>query len=157
MARDNPRCGEERIADELLLKLGSRGSSHTVRKYLPKRFDRAPKHGFPSQHWATFVHNHAKAIVARDFCTVVTATFRLLYVFVLMEQATPRILHCQVTMHPTAQWSLQQLREAMPRDHAYRFLIHDRDSIFSDNLDQRTGNPGLMSQLRTWRFVAAMR
>ena len=143
MARDNPTWGEERIANELLLKLGLRVSPRTVRKYLPKRFDRGPNDGIPSQRWMTFVHNHAKAIVACDFCTVVTATFRLLYVFVLMEHATRRILHCNVTMHPTAQWTIQQLREAMPADHGYQFLIHDRDSIFSDDLDQRMRNLGL--------------
>jgi putative transposase len=84
-----------------------------------------------SQHWWTFVRNHAQAIIACDFCVVVTATFRFLYIFVLMEHATRRILHCNVTTHPTAQWTLQQLRDAMPADHNYRFLIHDRDAIFS--------------------------
>ena len=143
MARDNPTWGEERIANELLLKLGLRVSPCTVRKYLPKRFDCAPNHGIPSQRWVTFVHNHAKAIVACDFCTVVTAPFRLLYVFVLMEHATRRSLHCHVTMHPTAQWTIQQLRDVIPADHQYRFLIHDRDSIFSHDLDQRMGNLGL--------------
>jgi putative transposase len=117
MACENATWGEERIANELLLKLGLRVSPRTVRKYMPKRFDRGPNHGIPSQRWATFVRNHAQAIVACDFCTVVTATFRLLYVFVLMEHATRRILHCHVTMHPTAQWTIQQLREAMPADH----------------------------------------
>jgi transposase InsO family protein len=143
MARDNPMWGEERIANELRLKLGLRVSPRTVRKYLPKRFDRAPNHGIPSQRWVTFVRNHAKAIVACDFCTVVTATFRLLYVFVLLEHATRRILHINVTAHPSAPWTLQQLREAMPADHRYRFLIHDRDSIFSHDFDQRMANLGL--------------
>jgi putative transposase len=91
----------------------------------------------------TFVRNHAQAIVACDFCVVVTATFRLLYVFVVMEHATRRILHANVTAHPTAPWTLQQLREAIPADHSYRFLIHDRDSIFSQQLDQSIRNLGL--------------
>ena len=64
-------------------------------------------------------------------------TFRLLYVFVVIEHATRRILQANVTAHPTAEWTLQQLREALPADHAYRFLIHDRDAIFSQELDQR--------------------
>jgi hypothetical protein len=55
-----------------------------------------------------------------------------------MEHATRHILHCNVTVHPTAPWTLQQLREAIPADHPYRFLIHDRDSIFSRDLDQRS-------------------
>jgi transposase InsO family protein len=143
MARDNPTWGQERIANELLLKLGLRVSPRTVRKYMPKRLDPGRGHRVPSQRWRTFVHNHAQAIVACDFCVVVTATFRLLYVFVIMKHATRRILHCNVTAHPTAPWTLQQLREALPADHPSRFLIHDRDSIFSRDLDQRLRHPGL--------------
>ena len=143
MARDNPTWGQECIANELLLKLGLRVSPRTVRKYMPKRTDRDPGYRVQSQRWSTFVRNHAQAIVACDFCVVVTATFRLLYVFVLMEHATRRILHCNVTAHPTAQWTLQQLREAMPSDHGYGFLIHDRHGIFSQQLDQQVQHLGL--------------
>jgi putative transposase len=92
---------------------------------------------------ATCVWNHAMAIIACDFCAVVTATFRLLYVFVVIEHATRRIVHTNVTAHPTASWTLQQLREASPADHTYRFLIHDRDSIFSQQLDHSVRNLGL--------------
>jgi transposase InsO family protein len=143
MAHENPTWGEERIANELLLKLGLRVSPRTVRKYLPKRLNHGRGRRATSQCWRTFVRNHAQAIVACDFCVVVTATFRLLYVFVLIEHATRRILHVNVTAHPTADWTLQQLREAIPSDHGYRFLIHDRDSIFSPALDQRIRNLGL--------------
>ena len=142
MARDNPTWGEERIANELLLKLGLRVSPRTVRKYMPKRVDRGRGQRATSQRWRTFVRNHAQAIVACDFCVVVTATFRLLYVFVVMEHASRRILHVNVTAHPTAAWTLQQLREAIPADHGYRFLIHDRDSIFSQQFDQQRTAPG---------------
>jgi len=69
--------------------------------------------------------------VACDFCVVITSTFRILYVFVIIEHASRRLIHVNVTSHPTAQWTLQQFREAIPVDHEYRFLIHDRDSIFS--------------------------
>jgi transposase InsO family protein len=143
MAQDNPTWGEERIANELLLKLGLRISPRTVRKYMPKRLDRGRHPGVASQRWRTFVRNHAQGIVACDFCVVVTATFRLLYVFVLMEHTTRRLLHVNVTAHPTAQWTLQQLREALPCDHTYRFLTHDRDSIFSPQLDQSIRHLGL--------------
>ena len=142
MARENPSWGEERIANELLLKLGLRVSPRTIRKYLPKRLNPGRGKHATTQRWQTFVHNHAQAIVACDFCVVVTVTFRLLYVFVLMEHATRRILHVNVTAHPTASWTLQQLREAMPADHTYRFLIHDRDSIFSAQLDQASATWG---------------
>jgi hypothetical protein len=73
--------------------------------------------------------------VACDFFAVVTATFRTLYVVVIMELGTRRILHQNVTGHPTAEWTLQ-FREAFPDDHPYRFVIHDRDSIFSRDLDR---------------------
>src|SRR5215475_9553709 len=143
MARENPSWGEERIANELLLKLGLRVSPRTIRKYLPKRLNPGRGKRATTQRWQTFVRNHAQAIVACDFCVVVTATFRLLYVFVVMEHATRRILHTNVTAHPTAPWTLQQLREAIPADHTYRFLLHDRDSIFSQQLDQGIRHLGL--------------
>lgn len=143
MARENPTWGQERIANELLLKLGLRVSPRTVRKYLPKRLDRGGSHRGVSQRWRTFICNHARAIVACDFCVVVTASFRLLLVFVVIEHATRRVLHVNVTAHPTAAWTLQQLREAIPTEHAYRFLIHDRDSIFSQAFDQGIRHLGL--------------
>ena len=143
MALENPTWGQERIANELLLKLGLRVSPRTVRKYMPKRLAPSPGTRITSQRWSTFVRNHATAIVACDFCIVVTATFRLLYVFVVIDHVSRRLLHVNVTAHPTAEWTLQQLREAVPSDHGYRFLIHDRDSIFSQLLDRRIGNLGL--------------
>jgi putative transposase len=78
-----------------------------------------------------------------DFFVVVTATFRTLYVFVIMELGTRRILHHKVTAHPTAEWTLQQFREALPGDNPYRFVIHDRDSIFSKRLDNAVTDLGV--------------
>jgi len=102
MAVNNLNWGEERIADELLLKMGIRISPRTVRRYMPK----SPKRpADPSQRWTTFVRNHAKAIVASDFFVVATTTFRLVYVFVIMEVGSRRILHFNVTQHPTAEWT----------------------------------------------------
>jgi len=140
MALSNRSWGEERIANELLLKLGIRVSPRTVRKYMPKRPRGQPR---GDQRWSTFVRNHASAILACDFCVVVTAAFRLLYVLVVIEHQTRRIVHCSVTAHPTAAWTLQQLREAIPSDHRYRILIHDRDCIFSPQLDQSITHMGL--------------
>jgi hypothetical protein len=88
-----------------------------------------------AQRWSIFVRNHAQAMVACDFCVAVTATFRILYVFVVVEHVSRRLLHVNVTVHPTAEWALQQLRAAIPSDHTYRVLIHDRDTIFSHAAD----------------------
>jgi putative transposase len=77
------------------------------------------------------------------FFVVVTSTFRTLYVFVIMELGSRRILHHNVTAHPTAEWTLQQFREALPGDHAYRFLIHDQDKIFSKELDKEVTAMGV--------------
>ena len=140
MAAENPTWGQERIANELKLKLGLRVSPRTVGKYLAQSARRNPD---PSQRWLTFVRNHAQGIVACDFLTVVTARFHILYVFVLMELGRRRILHMNVTDHPSAEWTLQQLREALPGDHSFRFLIHDRDRIFSQELDRGVADMGV--------------
>ena len=143
MALENPTWGQERIANELLLKIGLRVSPRTVRKYVPSHCVGSPGKRSGSQRWSTFIRNQAKGIVACDFCVVVTATFRILYVFVVIEHASRRLLHVNGTAHPTAQWILQQLRETILSDHSYRLLIHDRDSIFSHDLDQHIRHLGL--------------
>ena len=139
MAAENQTWGEERIANELNLKLTIQVSPRTVGKYLHRPM-RTPD---PKQRWLTFVRNHAKVMVACDFFVVITATFRTLYVFVVIEIGSRRILHQNVTAHPTAEWTLQQFREALPGDHPYRFLIHDRDSIFAKEVDQGLANLGV--------------
>ena len=113
MAAENPTWGEERIADELNLKLTIQVSPRTVGKYLHR-----PMHPpDPKQRWLTFVRNHAQVMVACDFFVVITAAFRTLYVFLVMEIGSRRIVHYNVTAHPTAEWTLQQFREALPGDH----------------------------------------
>jgi transposase InsO family protein len=128
------------------LKLSIRISPRTVRKYLGKK---PPRPEASDQHWSTFVRNHAKAIVACDFFVAVTATFRVLYVLVAMEVGSRRILHCNVTEHPTAEWTTQQFREFLAFDHSYKFLVHDRDSIFSPDIDQGFGVRVLKTPVRT--------
>jgi transposase InsO family protein len=140
MATENPLWGEERIANELLLKLGLRVSPRTVRKYMPKRPPGRPR---GDQRWSTFVCNHAKAIVACDFFVTMTAPFRLLYVLVLIEHGSRRLVHFNITQHPTAAWTLQQLREAIGCGDSYQYLVHDRDSIFAQHLDASISRLGL--------------
>jgi hypothetical protein len=139
MVQENPTWGEERIAAELSVKLGILVSPRTVRAYWPQDRDLRGGRRTASRHWRTFVRNHAKAIVAADFLVAITAGFRVLYVLVVMEVGSRRILQCNVTAHPTAAWTVQQFREAIPSDHTYRFLIHDRDSIFSAEVDDDLG------------------
>ncbi|HXN21738.1 MAG TPA: integrase core domain-containing protein [Candidatus Dormibacteraeota bacterium] len=146
MAQENATWGEERIAAELLLKLGIRVSPRTVRRYMP--LDIGPSKHVPSQQWMTFVRNHAQAMWACDFFIVVTARFRILYVFVVMEVGTRRIAHFNVTDHPTAAWTLQQFREVVTGEQSYRFVIHDRDSIYSSELDSALKSLGV-TVLRT--------
>ena len=140
MARENVLWGEERIANELLLKLGIRISPRTVRKYLPKRPPGRPRGDL---RWSTFLKSHARAILACDFFVAVTATFRMLYVFVVIEHGTRRLAHVNVTTHPSAAWTLQQLREVIADADAHRYLIHDRDSIFARHLDDSIRALGL--------------
>jgi hypothetical protein len=133
MARENPVWGEERIANELLVKLGIQVSPRTVRKYMPKRSDGQPRR---DQHWSTFLKNHAQAILACDFFVAVTATCKLLYVFVVIEHGSRRLARVAVTTHPCADWTLQQLREVIGFDDTHRYLIHDRDRKFARRLNE---------------------
>jgi putative transposase len=107
MAAENPSWGEERIANELLLKLDIRVSPCTVSKYLPRRPRGRPRDDL---RWSTFLRLHAKGIIACDFLVAVTATFRPLYVFVVIEHRGRRLIYFNVTAHPTAAWTLQQSR-----------------------------------------------
>lgn len=86
---------------------------------MPKRPRGQPR---DDQRWSTLIRNHAAAMLACDFCVVVTATFQLLYILVVIEHQTRRIVHCNVTTNPAAAWALQQLREAIQSDHGYRFF-----------------------------------
>src|SRR6266581_4405355 len=133
IAAENPLWGEERIANELLVKLGIRVSPRTVGKYMPKR---PPGKARGDQRWSTFLRNHAEAILACDFFVAVTATFRMLYVFVVIEHGTRRLAHVNVTANPSAEWTLQQLREVLgDNDGRNKYLIHDQDRIFAKHLD----------------------
>jgi putative transposase len=132
MGSENPTWGEERIANELLMKLGIQVSPRTVRKYLAPRLPGQPRGDL---RWSTFLRLHARGIIACDFALVVTAAFRMLYLFVVIEHRSRRLVHFNVTAHPTSAWTLQQLREAIGLESRYRYLLHDRDSIFAEHLD----------------------
>src|SRR5687767_4757667 len=140
MAEENPVWGQERIANELLLKLGLQVSPRTVAKYMPRPAPGRPRGG---QRWSTFLRNHARRVIACDFLVAVTSTFRVLYVLIVIEHHSRRLIHFNVTAHPTAQWTLQQLREAVGYGEQYAYLLHDRDSIFSAGVDESVQRLGL--------------
>src|SRR5438477_4157190 len=102
-----------------------------------------PRGGAGLQTWSTFVRNHARAVLACDFFVAVTATFRRFYIFVVLDVGTRRILHWNVTEHPTAEWTAQQFRMVVSGHQAHRWLIHDRDSIYSESVDATVTAIGL--------------
>lgn len=140
MSRENPLWGAPRIHGELL-KLGFEIGETSVGKYLVRH--RRP----PSQTWRTFLDNHVKSLVSVDFFTVPTIRFQVLYVFLVLAHDRRRILHFNVTAHPTAEWTAQQLHEAFPWDTAPRYLLRDRDRIFGDDFVEQVKAMGIQEVL----------
>jgi putative transposase len=123
MSRENPIWGAPKIHGELL-KLGIEIGETSVSKYM--LLHRRP----PSQSWKAFLDNHVKSLVSVDFFTVPTIRFQILYVFLVLAHERRRIVHFAVTAHPTAEWTVHQLREAFPWESAPQYLLRDRDRIF---------------------------
>src|SRR6202158_917919 len=119
----NPLWGAPRIHGELL-KLAIEISQATVAKY------RVRRRGMPSQSWRCFLRNHAQGIAAIDMFVVASASFRLLYVMIILAHDRRRIIHTAVTEHPTAPWLSRQVTEAFPWDTAPRYLLRDRDASY---------------------------
>ena len=136
MSRENPTWGAPRILSELLL-LGHEVAEATVSKYMVRH--RKP----PSQIWRTFLANHVPDIAACDFFTVPTATFRVLYVFIVLRHDRRQVVHFNVTTNPGAEWTAQQVINAFPNEEAPRFLIRDRDGIYGDYFTKRVESMGI--------------
>jgi len=130
MSRANPLWGAPRIHGELL-KLGLTVSQATVSKYMPRQ--RRP----PSQVWRTFLKNHAQDLIALDFFTVPTATFRVLFVLVVLSHGRRRLRHFNITEHPTAEWTARQLIEACGPEDSPRYLIRDRDQVYGERFSRQ--------------------
>jgi putative transposase len=109
MVAENPTCGAPRIHGELLM-LGFDVSETTISRWMR----RAPRRPEPAQRWLAFLRNHREGIATMDFFTVPTLTFNVLYCFFIISHDRRRILHFNVTRHPTSTWIAQQLREAFP-------------------------------------------
>ena len=140
MSRENPLWGAPRIHGELL-KLGIDIGETSVGKYIVRR--RKP----PSQTWRTFLENHVKTMVSIDFFTVPTIRFQTLYLFLVLAHDRRRIVHFNVTAHPTAEWTAQQLREAFPFEQIPRYLLRDRDGIFGGEFRKHVKAMGIKEVL----------
>lgn len=125
MAKANPLWGTPRIHGELL-KLGFDVSERTVFNIIKRCRPAKP----PSQTWRTFIKNHMHNTFAMDFFTVPTVKFRVLFVCVILWHDRRKVLHFNVTGHPTAKWTAQQVVEACPWDTAPKYLMRDRDSVY---------------------------
>ena len=136
LSRENLTWGAPRIQAELHL-LGYEVADSTVAKY------RVRNHKPPSQTWKSFLRNHAGQIAAIDFFTVPTVTFNVLYCFVVLRHDRRQVVHLNVTAHPTARWTAQQIIEAFPEETALRFLLRDRDSIYGDYFRSRIAGMGI--------------
>jgi putative transposase len=142
--RANPTWGSSRIVGELR-KLGIEVAKSTVEKY------RVRPHQPPSPAWKTFVKTHVKDLVALDFFVVPTVTYKVLFVLVILAHERRRIVHMNVTEHPTAQWTAQQVVEAFPWDEAPRYLLRDRDCIYGAAFRQRVRRMGIEEVVTTPR------
>src|SRR5216117_782816 len=136
MAAANPLWGAPRIHGELL-RLGIDVSERTVSRLMPKR------RPLPSQAWRTFLANHVRDLVALDFFTVPTARLRVLFVLVVLAHHRRRVVHFNVTEHPTAAWTAQQIVDAFPDDSAPAYLLRDRDSVYGHVFRQRVKGMGI--------------
>jgi putative transposase len=136
MWQANPTWGSPRIVGELR-KLGIHVAKATVEKYQPR--NRKP----PSPTWRAFLANHVTDIVACDFFTVPTASFRVLCVFIMLAHERRRIVHFNITEHPTAQWTAQQIVDAFPWETAPRYLLRDRDAIYGELFQRRVQHMGI--------------
>ena len=134
MAKTNPLWGAPRIHGELL-KLGIEISERTVSNLMPRR-DANP----PSQTWRTFLKNHMTNMASIDFFTVPTATFRILFVLVVLRHSRRQVVHYNVTPNPTARWTAQQIVNAFPWDTAPKYLLRDRDSTYGAYFRRRLEN-----------------
>ena len=141
MWRANPTWGSRRIQAELA-KLGLQVCAATIRKYRPPG-ERGP----PSQTWRAFLRNHTKQLVAVDFCTVPTVTFRVLFVFVVLALERRKVLHVAVTEAPSASWAAQQVVNAFPFETPPKYLLRDRDGIYGAEFTKRVAALGLKEKL----------
>ena len=125
IASENPTWGAPRIHGELLM-LGFDLGERTISRWLQRR----PRKPDPARRWLAFLRNHREAIAAMDFFTIPTITFHVLYCFFVVAHDRRRILHFNVTAHPTSAWIIQQLREGFPYDARTKYVLLDHDGKY---------------------------
>src|ERR1019366_4995290 len=146
MVAENHTWGAPRIHGELKM-LGFDISERTVLRWMRK----APRNPEPANRWAAFLSNHREAIAAMDFFTMPTLTFGVLYCFFVIAHDRRRILHFNVTRHPTSTWVIQQLREAFPYDSAHGYLIFDRGTNFNQEVIDTVKSFGIQPKRTSFR------
>ncbi len=146
MVADNPTWGAPRIHGELKM-LGFDISERSVSRWMR----RAPRDVDLAKRWMAFLNNHREAIAAMDFFTVPTLTFNVLYCFFVIAHDRRRILHFNVTRHPSSVWVIQQLREAFPYDSAPGYLIFDRDTTFNAEVTDTAKSFGIEPKRTSFR------
>ena len=144
MSRENATWGAPRIHSELQL-LGYTVAESTVAEYMYRH------HKPPSQTWRSFLENHIGDIAAIDFLVVPTVRFQLLYCFIVLRHNRRRVAHFNVTAHPTARWTGQQIVEAFPWDEAPRFMIRDHDQIYGVDFRERVKHMGIEEVIIAYR------
>jgi transposase InsO family protein len=146
MVSENQTWGAPRIHGELRM-LGLDISERTVLRWMRK----APRDPEPAKRWAAFLSNHREAIAAMDFFTLHTLTFGVLHCFFVIAHDRRRILHFNVTKHPTSSWVIQQLREAFPYDSAPGYLIFDRGPNFNKEVIDTLKTFGIQPKRTSFR------
>jgi transposase InsO family protein len=146
MVAENPAWGAPRIHGELKM-LGFDIAERTVLRWMR----RAPRNPEPAKRWAAFLSNHREAIAAMDFFTVPTLTFGVLYCFFVIAYDRRRVLHFNITRHPTSAWVIQQLRETFPYDSAPKYLIFDRGSNFNAEVIDTVKSFGIQPKRTSFR------
>ena len=145
MANENSKWGAPRIHGELK-KLGFEVSESTVQRYMPKKGGRTT-----GQNWKSFLKNHSKEIISIDFLTIPTINFKLLHVLVIIEHDRRKLIYFNVTMNPTAEWSIQQIRNLLFNYDTPKYLIRDRDKKYGTLLGSKKNRFGIDEIVTAYR------
>ena len=146
MVAENPTWGAPRIHGELKM-LSFYISERAVLRWMRK----VPRSPVSAKRWAAFLDNHREVIAAMDFFTVPTLTFGVLHCFFVITHDRRRIIHCNVTRHPSSAWISQRLRDAFPYDSTPSYLIFDRAANFNKEVVSTVKSFGIQPKRSSFR------